>query len=405
MSTVVGNASGSTPAIQGFSNSATMAISGANTANGYGVYGASQSGVGVFGGTGGAVGATPSAGAGVWGESNQGFGVYGTSDSSDGVHGETTSSSGYGVSGVNNNAYPCVAIDGSSLNGHGVHGLNGESGSGAQPNYGCGVWGESNHGFGVYGASGSYYGLFGTSNTGDGVHGETTSSSAFGVSGLNNSAYPCVAIYGLSENGHGVHGVNQGGAGAPPSNGCGVWGESDQGIGVYGASASGSAAQFQGNVVTNGNHAVSGTMTVGVDVILTGGDCAERFDVSAAEGVDPGTIMVIGEDGALRPSDRAYDRRVAGVVSGAGGYRPGIVLDKRPDDEGRVTIALVGKVYCKADANAGPIRVGDLLTTSDTPGHAMSVADPLKALGAIIGKSLGALQSGLGLVPMLIALQ
>ncbi len=54
--------------------------------------------------------------------------------------------------------------------------------------------------------------------------------------------------------------------------------------------------------------------------------------------------MVIGEDGALRPSDSAYDRKVAGVVSGAGGFRPGIVLDKRADDDDRTTIALVGKV-------------------------------------------------------------
>jgi hypothetical protein len=299
----------------------------------------------------------------------------------------------------------------------GIYGVNG-TGSGLNPPGSFGAWGDSTNGYGVYATSSSETGLFGASITGDGVHGQTSSSSHYGVSALNNSAWPCVAIYGSSENGHGVHGVNQGGAaGVTPTAGCGVWGESNQGIGVFGASTSGLAGWFQGNVSVSGNQNVGGDQTVGGnvnvsgnvnvdgDVVLEGGDCAERFDVSAAEGVEPGTIMVIGEDGGLRPSDRAYDRRVAGVVSGAGAYRPGIVLDKRSGDEGRVTIALVGKVYCKADANAWPIRVGDLLTTSETPGHAMSVADPVKGVGAVIGKSLGALGSGLGLVPMLIALQ
>jgi hypothetical protein len=35
----------------------------------------------------------------------------------------------------------------------------------------------------------------------------------------------------------------------------------------------------------------------------------------------------------------------------------------------------VGKVYCKVDADAGPIAVGDLLTSSNTVGHAMRVSD------------------------------
>jgi hypothetical protein len=68
-------------------------------------------------------------------------------------------------------------------------------------------------------------------------------------------------------------------------------------------------------------------------------------------------------------------------------------------------IALIGKVYCKVDANYGAIEVGDLLTTSPTLGHAMKAVDPIKAFGSVIGKALRPLDSGEGLIPILIALQ
>jgi hypothetical protein len=68
-------------------------------------------------------------------------------------------------------------------------------------------------------------------------------------------------------------------------------------------------------------------------------------------------------------------------------------------------VALLGKVYCKVDAECGSVDVGDLLTTSATPGHAMKAGDPLKAFGAVIGKALRPLQAGQGLIPILVALQ
>ena len=64
----------------------------------------------------------------------------------------------------------------------------------------------------------------------------------------------------------------------------------------------------------------------------------------------------------------------------------------------------MGKVCCKADAQFGPIEVGDLLTTSPTPGHAMKASDPAKAFGAVIGKALGSLKAGTGLIPIIVAL-
>ena len=103
---------------------------------------------------------------------------------------------------------------------------------------------------------------------------------------------------------------------------------------------------------------------------------------------------------------RRYDKRVAGVISGAGDYKPGIVLDKRqPSSGNRQPVALLGKVFCKVDAQFGAIEVGDLLTSSPTPGHAMKTDDPFKAFGAVIGKALRPLTEGQGLIPILIALQ
>jgi hypothetical protein len=146
-----------------------------------------------------------------------------------------------------------------------------------------------------------------------------------------------------------------------------------------------------------------GTIQASGDVLLAGADCAEDFDVACAENVDVGTVMVIDHDGVLRPSQDAYDKRVAGVISGAGDLRPGIVLDKRASQSGRLPLALMGKVYCKVDASHSPVEAGDLLTTSPTPGCAMKASDPAKAFGAVIGKALRGLESGLGLVPMLVS--
>ncbi len=153
------------------------------------------------------------------------------------------------------------------------------------------------------------------------------------------------------------------------------------------------------NVVASGNVSVTG------DVLLTGADCAEEFDTSGTQRPDAGTVMVIDAEGALRESIDAYDKRVAGVVSGAGDYKPALVLDKRSSPESRVPLALVGKVYCKVDAEYSAIEVGDLLTTSATPGHAMKAAEPQKAFGCVIGKALRAVKEGQSLIPILVALQ
>ena len=93
---------------------------------------------------------------------------------------------------------------------------------------------------------------------------------------------------------------------------------------------------------------------------------------------------------------------VAGVVAGAGRFRPAIILDGALTDASGVAVALVGKASFKVDATYGAVGVGDLLTTSATPGYAMRVASRTCAIGAIVGTALQALPSGMGLIPVLV---
>ena len=142
------------------------------------------------------------------------------------------------------------------------------------------------------------------------------------------------------------------------------------------------------------------------DIILANADCAEDFDISNSTEIEPGSVMVIEQEGKLKECDLPYDKRVAGIISGGGNYKPGLVLDKRKSVENRKSISLMGKVFCKVDAQSAPIDVGDLLTTSYTRGHAMKAVDPVKAFGSVIGKALRPLGEGnRGMIPVLVALQ
>lgn len=182
--------------------------------------------------------------------------------------------------------------------------------------------------------------------------------------------------------------------------------------GGFGLWASGATAgYFQGNVQVTADVTVNGNVNVGGDVILEGADCAEEFDMQANADLEPGTVVVLDRNGTLEPGRQAYDRKVAGVISGAGAFRPGMILDRRPNvdrrsvPDKRAPVALMGKVYCKVDAQYAPVEVGDMLTTSATSGHAMKASDAARAFGAVIGKALQPLRSGQALVPILVTLQ
>jgi len=162
-------------------------------------------------------------------------------------------------------------------------------------------------------------------------------------------------------------------------------------------------------ITINGNSSGNGRITTQELQITGGSDLSEQFDIKAIrDELQAGMVVCIdpSNPGQLVTSSRAYDRTVAGVVSGAGGVKPGMLMGQSGTKaDGQHPVALSGRVYCLADASSGAIQPGDLLTTSDTPGHAMKVTDHQKAQGAVIGKAMTALADGQGLVLVLVSLQ
>ncbi len=149
---------------------------------------------------------------------------------------------------------------------------------------------------------------------------------------------------------------------------------------------------------------------VGAVLELTGGsDLAEPFDISSSTSeIQAGMLVCIDphNPGKLVLSSTAYDRTVAGIISGAGQVNPGMIMGQAGSAaDGQYPVALTGRVYCRADASNGAIRPGDLLTSSHVPGYAMKVTDHDLAQGAIIGKAMSSLEEGQGLVLVLVTLQ
>jgi hypothetical protein len=325
----------------------------------------------------------------IYGESKGGSaGVYGRSDGWHATVGYQASSdeSLAGVWGHNSGIGPGVYGD-SPGPGAGVKG---------ESNTGEGVYGTSADGVGVYGTSTTSFGVYGSSTNDDGVGGVAFSEDAVGVRGGNLGGGDGVlgTVLGGDSN-SGVHGIGW--------NGYGLYGEANgpSGVGVYGqGGADGLAAVFRGNVQVR-------SASTGDPIIELGEglDYAEGFDVSDSAQIGPGTVLIIdpAHPGELTMSETAYDRKVAGIVTGANGLGSGVRLGSSEFDH---DVALAGRVYCNVDAAYGDVVPGDLLTTSPTPGYAMVVNDHSRARGAILGKAMEGLPEGeAGQILVLVTLQ
>jgi len=149
--------------------------------------------------------------------------------------------------------------------------------------------------------------------------------------------------------------------------------------------------------------------------ILGGSDIAEPVAITPTAAIskaEPGMVMVIDRDhdGKLVPCSAAYDRAVAGVLSGANGLKPGMVLSAEGQPHtaagnDTMPLAMTGRVWVMCDASHGAIHRGDSLTTSMTPGHAMVATDDARASRAVIGKAMTELVEGRGMVLVLVNLQ
>ncbi len=152
-----------------------------------------------------------------------------------------------------------------------------------------------------------------------------------------------------------------------------------------------------------------GRITTQVLQITGGSDLSENFDVNAEKDeLQSGMIVSIDSKnpGELVLAREAYDAKVAGILSGAGGVKPGMLMgQKGTKADGKHPVALTGRVYCHVDASHGAIEPGDMITTSTTPGHGMKATNRDRAFGSIIGKAMTGLAEGKGLVLVLVNLQ
>jgi hypothetical protein len=345
--------------------------------------------------TGSAILGTAATGSAIKGQSPGGLGVYGYTEE------------GYGVFGYDAGASQAHGYGGYfySSNGIGIFGK-----SDALPNhpniYAPGVYGYSTHGSGVYGVNDAA-----SAWTAAGVTGESTD--GYGVRGRSINNY---GVQGGSVNDHGVYGYSN------SSSGAGVYGISDDWVGAYGSGYWG----VVGDATGTGSYAgyfyddlyVGGKIDVGgvVDPIV-----AERFPADPEQDYESGDVLCLDEASPyVQLCTEENDTKVIGVVA------PG------PDiEDGEVLITIMGYqaaqpqegpkaldsapprmvMVVKVDASYGSIQRGDLLTSSPTPGYAMK-AEPVDIdgvqfyrPGTIIGKAMGSLSEGQGLVEVFVTLQ
>jgi hypothetical protein len=433
---VAGNSQAS-HGVYGFSNSSDLEIAGVhgeNGGSGSGVYGLSEAGPGVYGEStdGYGVYGHSTNSVGVDGISEMGVAVLGTSLSHIGIAGYTTGSESHeaGVLGFNYGTGPGVfgqSVHGVGVRGtttstqltvSGVYGRNYDSGSGIYglSDAGPGVYGESTDGYGVYGHSTNSVGVdgfsemgiavLGTSLSHIGIAGYTTGSESHeaGVLGFNYGTGP--GVFGMSGAGAGVHAetitgtagylratdtgqvlyLRNGGAAGSDSDGSGG------GTFIEAVNSDGQDVQFR--VTTSGTVQSDGAFTT------PAADFAEMLP--AVVGVEPADVLVIGPDGRLTRSTDPYQITVVGVYSTEPGFVGGRDMDGNAS--GEIPLAIMGVVPVKVSAENGAIHPGDLLVASATPAHAMRAgANPPN--GTVIGKALGSLTEGTGVIQMLIMLQ
>jgi hypothetical protein len=390
--------SGGTSGVRGETHSGAWEAAGVLGKN----LGTQGHGTGVRGevetGIAGVMGYAKTLGHGVWGSTTstsfESAGVYGLGNTTDskclGVYGQTFSSQGVGVRGrVEHPTGNTVGVHGvsASLDGIGVVGETTTDSTAGTP---VGVKGVAVTGTGVMGVT--------SSDTGTAIHALCTSTAGTGtalraqVSGIGGTAI-------LAE-------VPVGGVGrALRVKGPSLF-ESDldidasvdirdfltvRGLTVT-QSSTFSGLQVEGPLLVSGYASFPGGHGP------HGGDVAEHL---RAEKVEAGDVVVIGADGKLAPCSEEADTAVAGIVS----TDPTVSVGNLQAGGGTAPLALVGVVPCKVDATKSPIKPGDLLVSSTTPGHAMKCTSKRPAAGTVIGKALEGLEKGTGVIQVLVTLR
>jgi hypothetical protein len=275
-------------------------------------------------------------------------------------------------------------------------------------------------------ATGIDYGVYGlASSNGDvganiGVYGKTNSTTAqtAGVRGSGpGGSYGCIGTKQFHAGVYkqmGVYGTAyaglDGGASRPPVS---VYGEvldtsvaGAIGVAGYCGNLNGWAGYFGGKVgCTAANPAAASQK------YMYTGDIAELIPCSKNVEVCDVVVTNPEKDQELIKSTKANDYTVAGIISENPQFCFGDKEQYKDMAENLQYLALGGQVKVKADASYGEIKRGDLLTTSDTPGHAMKAkpigeinGHPIYPQGCIVGKALEPLKEGKGKILVLVCL-
>ena len=244
--------------------------------------------------------------------------------------------------------------------------------------------------------------------------------SAIGVAGITQpSADSEVKSYGVL--GHapmcGVRGQSQGNTGK--TKGCGVLGISRFGAGGVFASEHnwslvadgfGTIAPYDDTLhltgegkalLVNGESCFKGKILLDTHTKDYYANIVEMFETDEQEFISPGDVLVVSTQGnaVLSRSRTAYNKGVIGVVAG----NPVVVLNNAAAQTKLYPVVLTGSVLCKVDARQKPVKPGDLLVTSDTPGCGMAASiDSFDKVGTVFAKALTALDDGIALIPVMI---
>ena len=293
----------------------------------------------------------------------------------------------FGMSVSPDSTYEANAIE--TYN-YGLFGVATANGTGAK--YGVQGWGLGDNGwkYGVQGrASGSpgnNYGVYGSA--------DDTTDECYGVFGES-----------FSDHGHGGHFVNADNASLTSQ--VGLWAGTYYGNIIEGHEVNvvGASVKLRFRVKWDGNVSADGTFTGG------GADFAEFVIPKGGKNIfEPGDVLVISPDAegmtnTVTKADEPYSTKVAGVYS----TKPGFIGNRQGINNAgtgpEIPMAVLGFVPCKVSAENGSIKRGDLLVSSSTAGYAMRGTDRLKMIGSIVGKALDNLESGQGVIDILVTLQ
>tara|TARA_B100001057_G_scaffold498948_1_gene607764 strand:+ start:1046 stop:2488 length:1443 start_codon:yes stop_codon:yes gene_type:complete len=148
----------------------------------------------------------------------------------------------------------------------------------------------------------------------------------------------------------------------------------DSGTGTIVATIDGSAhTTFNSSGITLATGVFSGTATSSQYA-----DLAEKY--TSDQQYEPGTVVELGGEQEVTQTKRPTSCTIAGIVS----TNPGFIMNK--DLENSVEVALIGRVPCKV---VGPVRKGEFLVSSRTPGHAQAHKDLHgPPAGSAIGKAI-----------------